>query len=205
MMRLLGPLKLLRRLCGEFDRRASEAGLPRPLDLGLLVEGRKYQIELGREGAAATAEHIGRSYLRLNVADFTRLVLGQLDWEAALSAGAAGMFHRAGGRGRPGAVSAAAAVAPAVGRSAGDVAVGRGSGCESPIASRVTTAIGIERCCTRTQLASTGNRLVPSECRGDRSPRHASYSSARSVTSPQAGTGIGPVQRSPRSSARLLR
>ncbi len=87
MMRLLGPLKLLRRLCGEFDRRATAAGLPRPLDLGLLVEGRKYQVELGRKGAAATAEHIGRSYLRLNVADFTRLVLGQLDWEAAISAG----------------------------------------------------------------------------------------------------------------------
>ena len=85
MMRLLGPLKLLRRLCGEFDRRAAEAGLPRPLELALLVEGRKYQIELGREGAAATAQRMGRSYLRLNVADFTRLVLGQLDWEAALS------------------------------------------------------------------------------------------------------------------------
>jgi predicted N-acetyltransferase YhbS len=87
MMRLLNPLKLLRRLCGEFDRRASAAGLPRPLELGLLVDGRKYQIELGREGAGATAEHVGRSYLRLNVADFTRLVLGQLDWEAALVEG----------------------------------------------------------------------------------------------------------------------
>ena len=28
---------------------------------------------------------MGRSYLRLNVADFTRLVLGQLDWDAALA------------------------------------------------------------------------------------------------------------------------
>ncbi len=86
MMRLLAPVKLLRRLSGEFDRRASETGLPRPLELGLLVDGRKYQIELGREGATATADHVGRSYLRLNVADFTRLVLGQLDWDAALAA-----------------------------------------------------------------------------------------------------------------------
>ena len=30
------------------------------------------------------ADALGRSYLRLNVADFTRLVLGQLDWDRAL-------------------------------------------------------------------------------------------------------------------------
>ncbi len=87
MMRLLAPLKLLRRLCGELDRRAAEARLPRPLDLGLLVEGQKYQVELGREGVIATSQRVGRSYLRLNVADFTRLVLGQLDWDAAIADG----------------------------------------------------------------------------------------------------------------------
>jgi predicted N-acetyltransferase YhbS len=83
MMRLLDPLGLLRRLCGEFDRRAAEARLPRPLDLGLLVEGQKFQLELRNETFEATSQRIGRSYLRLNVADFTRLVLGQLNWDAA--------------------------------------------------------------------------------------------------------------------------
>jgi predicted acetyltransferase len=87
MMRLLNPLELLRRLCGEFQRRAVEAGLPRPLDLGLLVEGQKYQLELRADGVIATSERVGRSYLRLNVADFTRLVLGQLDWDAAIADG----------------------------------------------------------------------------------------------------------------------
>ena len=87
MMRLLQPLELLRRLCEQFDRRASEARLPRPLDLGLLVDGQKYQLELGPQGVNATSEHLGRSYLRLNVADFTRLVLGQLDWDAAIAEG----------------------------------------------------------------------------------------------------------------------
>ncbi len=87
MMRLLNPLELLRRLCGEFDRRAVGACLPRPLDLGLLVEGRKYQLELSREGVRASSRRIGRSYLRLNLADFTRLVLGQLDWDAAVAEG----------------------------------------------------------------------------------------------------------------------
>lgn len=87
MMRLLKPLELLQRLSVRFDRRASEARLTRPLDLGLLVDGQKYQLELGSQGVCATSERVGRSYLRLNVADFTRLVLGQLDWDAAIAEG----------------------------------------------------------------------------------------------------------------------
>jgi hypothetical protein len=87
MMRILDPLELLRRLCDQFEQRAAAAHLSRPLDLGLLREGQKFQLELGRDGVAATSQRLGRSYLRLNVADFTRLVFGQLDWEAALADG----------------------------------------------------------------------------------------------------------------------
>ena len=87
MARLLSPLKLLRRLCVEFHHRAEEAGLPRPLELGLLVEGKKYLLEITRESARAVSRRLGRSYLRLNVADFTRLVLGQLHWKRALAEG----------------------------------------------------------------------------------------------------------------------
>ena len=87
MARLLEPLRLLRRLGGEFHRRAREAGLPRPLEFGLLVDGKKYQLELTAEETRAVSRTIGRSYLRLNVADFTRLVLGQLDWPRALADG----------------------------------------------------------------------------------------------------------------------
>jgi predicted N-acetyltransferase YhbS len=87
MARLLHPLKLLRQLCGELARRAEEAGLPRPLELGLLVDGKKYQLEVTRQGARAVSRRVGRSYVRLNVADFTRLLLGQLDWPRALSEG----------------------------------------------------------------------------------------------------------------------
>ena len=100
MMRLFDPLGLLRRLCGQFERRAVEARLPRPLDLGLLVEGQKYQLELGREGIGVTSQRVGRSYLRLNVADFTRLMLGQLDWDAAVADGrlecSTALAHKAG-------------------------------------------------------------------------------------------------------------
>jgi predicted acetyltransferase len=86
MARLLNPLGLLRMMCGVFAQRAVEAQLARPLELGLLVDGRKYQIEVAGSGRA-TADTLGRSYLSLNVADFTRLVLGQLDWDRALEEG----------------------------------------------------------------------------------------------------------------------
>ena len=44
------------------------------------------QIEIDDSGRAL-ADTLGRSYLRLNVADFTRMLLGQLDWERALEEG----------------------------------------------------------------------------------------------------------------------
>jgi predicted N-acetyltransferase YhbS len=87
MMRPLDPLELLRRLTGDFDRRAAEAGVPRPSDLGLMVEGRKYRLEFSPNGVAAESQHVGRSYLGLDAADFTRLVLGQLNWNAAVADG----------------------------------------------------------------------------------------------------------------------
>ena len=87
MMRLVSPLEFLQRLGSEFAGRAAAVDLPRPLELGLLVDGQKYQIELGAERVGATSERMGRSYLRLNIADFTRLVLGQLDWDLAVSDG----------------------------------------------------------------------------------------------------------------------
>ena len=84
MARLLDPAGLLRRLSAEFCRRAHEAHLSHPIELGLLVDGRKYQIEVGARSATIVENQMGRSYLRLNVADFTRLVLGQLDTDQAL-------------------------------------------------------------------------------------------------------------------------
>ena len=79
----LDPTLLLQRLCGEFCRRARRARLERPVELGILVEGQKHQIELSEHGAAVAPQRLGRSYLQLNVADFTRLALGQLDWDRA--------------------------------------------------------------------------------------------------------------------------
>ena len=70
---------------------------------------RKYQIEIAGRGRAM-AGTLGRSYLRLNVADFTRLVLGQLEWDRALEEGAL-CPDRPGRRRRPRALSPAAVLA----------------------------------------------------------------------------------------------
>jgi len=87
MARLLDPLKLLRCLCGELHRRARQAALPLPLELGLAVEHKRYHFQIDDSAASVVSRKLGRSYLRLNVADFTRLVLGQLDWDEALGEG----------------------------------------------------------------------------------------------------------------------
>lgn len=87
MAKLLSPVKLLRRLSGEFHRRAEAADLPRPMELGLLVDGKKYRLVLNRQGVRAVTRNVGRDYLQLNVADFTRLVLGHLEWGRALGDG----------------------------------------------------------------------------------------------------------------------
>ena len=85
MARLFNPLAVLRRLCPEFYRRAERAGLPRPLELGLLAEGKKYRLEVTRQAARVVSRRLGRDYLCLNVADFTRALLGQLDWPRAVA------------------------------------------------------------------------------------------------------------------------
>jgi GNAT superfamily N-acetyltransferase len=85
MARLLDPVRFLDALSGRMRRRAEAARLALPAGLGLLVEGKKYQIELDRGGAGVSQGHLGRSYLRMNVADFTRLALGRLDFERAVA------------------------------------------------------------------------------------------------------------------------
>ncbi len=85
MARLLRPLRLLKMLQGEFHRRAEEAGLARPLELGLLVDGKRLSIEVNRQGTRALSRRLGHDHLQLDASDFTRMVLGQLDWPRALA------------------------------------------------------------------------------------------------------------------------
>ena len=87
MAQLLKPVKVLRELSGELHRRAEAAGLPRPMELGLLADGKKYRLVLSEHGVRAVTRNVGRDYLKLNVADFTRLALGRLEWNGALRDG----------------------------------------------------------------------------------------------------------------------
>ena len=87
MARLLAPMKLLGQLAEEFHRRGKTAQLPMPAELGLLVDNKKYRIVLNRRTTRIISRHLPNDYLQMNVADFTRLLLGQLDWPAAMAEG----------------------------------------------------------------------------------------------------------------------
>ncbi len=87
MARLLDPLMLLRLLGEQLHARATAAGLPMPMEFGLAVEEREYRLCLTREGCTAQSGKVGLYKLRLNIADFTRAVLGDLDWDCALAEG----------------------------------------------------------------------------------------------------------------------
>ena len=87
MVKLLDPPGMLRSLLGELHVRAEVGGLPRPCELGLRVEDLKFQLALSRRSVKLTRNKVGRSYLRLNLAEFTRLLLGHLDLEEAVAGG----------------------------------------------------------------------------------------------------------------------
>jgi predicted N-acetyltransferase YhbS len=87
MARLLDPVKLLRKQSAELCHRAAKADLPRSFELGLWVDDKKYRLSFSRQGARIASGSLGRSYIKMNVADFTRIVLGHLHWRKALAGG----------------------------------------------------------------------------------------------------------------------
>lgn len=94
MVKLVDPLGFLRAICPELYVRAESAGLARPCELGLLVEGRKYRLAVSRRSVKVARQTIGRSYLRCNLAEFTRLVLGHTDLDEAIAGGRLGASTR---------------------------------------------------------------------------------------------------------------
>jgi predicted acetyltransferase len=87
MARLVDPVGFLDSLCPELHRRAEDAGLSRPCELGLLLEGVKHRLVLTRRSVKRVPNKLGRSYLTCNLAEFTRMVMGQLDFDQALACG----------------------------------------------------------------------------------------------------------------------
>ena len=87
MVKLLDPLGFLRAQCGELHSRADAAGLPRPCELGLAIDGEKLRLVVSRRSVKLLRGGLGRSHLRCNIAEFTRLVMGHLDVEEAHRSG----------------------------------------------------------------------------------------------------------------------
>ena len=95
MARLLRPSRVLDLLAPELHARLQAGGdvafakTPMPGRLSLNVDGRRYVILIGRKGVAVQTGRMAifgaANHAGLNVADFTRLVLGQFDWTSPLS------------------------------------------------------------------------------------------------------------------------
>ncbi len=92
MARLLQPARLLHMLAPQLHARVKTARResphePMPIRLTLDVEGRRYAILLGCDNVSTqtgcAARRQAASHAVLNVADFTRMLLGQFDWESA--------------------------------------------------------------------------------------------------------------------------
>src|SRR5262249_27386672 len=81
------PPGFLKMLCPELHSRAEAAGLVRPCELGLLVDGEKYRLVISRRSVKFGRHKIGRSYLACSGANFTRLLLGHMAIDEALVEG----------------------------------------------------------------------------------------------------------------------
>lgn len=81
------PRKLLAALCGELHRRAAEASLERPCELGLVIGEEKLCVQATQRSVRVAADRMGRSYLRLGPDDLTRLLLGAIDVRKAVESG----------------------------------------------------------------------------------------------------------------------
>jgi GNAT superfamily N-acetyltransferase len=87
MVKLVDPIGFWRFLAPELQRRLQENLGQRSCELGLHVENEKFQLIVSRRGLKVDRSKLGRSYLRLNRAELTRLVMGHLDLEACIEQG----------------------------------------------------------------------------------------------------------------------
>jgi hypothetical protein len=76
MVKVVDPLKFVAMIGPELEARAKQAGLPREAELGFSVDGMKWRLAYTRRGIRVRGGSLGRSYLTMNRAEFTRLVLG---------------------------------------------------------------------------------------------------------------------------------
>ena len=84
MVKLLEPLKLLRRLAPLFHRRAKQAKMSLPLELGIQCDDEKFRIVLSRRTARIERGKLGRSYLCMQRKQLAQLLLGHLNVAEAM-------------------------------------------------------------------------------------------------------------------------
>lgn len=87
MARLVDPLAFVQQIEPILVRRAKDARLGRTLELGILLEREKLILTVTRSRVRWSKAKLGRSYISLNLQEFTRLALGQIDVEESLEQG----------------------------------------------------------------------------------------------------------------------
>lgn len=87
MVKAFDPIALLGSISSEIHRRAKVGGMTIPGELGVLLDGKKFTISIRQRVARLEAGKVGRSYLECGRAEFTQLMLGHLNVEAAIEAG----------------------------------------------------------------------------------------------------------------------
>ncbi|PQO31541.1 hypothetical protein [Blastopirellula marina] len=78
LVRMPNPVQHLAEFCTVLHQRAVARNLELPLDLGLLIDGEKYCIHLGKRKGTLSDGRLGRSYLEISGGQLVRLLLGDL-------------------------------------------------------------------------------------------------------------------------------
>jgi hypothetical protein len=78
------PVAFLKPVLPELARRARASESAGPLELGLHVRDRKILLQLGGRTPRLELDKLGRRYLTLTSAAFTRLAMGHTDIEQAI-------------------------------------------------------------------------------------------------------------------------
>ena len=99
MANILKPRRFLKVLARNLSERAKQAGLPRPCQLGLLLNDDKYSLQVSRRGVTLEPGKLGRSYLKCTPYDLRQLLLGHVDVREAAQSGRLGASTRVPGRG----------------------------------------------------------------------------------------------------------
>ncbi|MBC8871942.1 MAG: GNAT family N-acetyltransferase [Planctomycetes bacterium] len=87
MVKLLNVERLISLLKTQLHRRAVEGRLTIPGELGLLIDGCRYVLEITRRSVKLSPGRFGRSYLECDTAELTQLLLGNLGIEEAVATG----------------------------------------------------------------------------------------------------------------------